>query len=136
MTKNTVIHILPLLMICPETVTAHKSLVAEHEEISGVLRTIMNDYELISLGIRLNIVDENFAYRYMRGAVMIHWHAISPIAAAYRAKYDNQLIYLEFEGLVNAWQQNKSYPTDRKIKRTEKRTLFRAPRAFDGRATS
>jgi hypothetical protein len=108
----------------PEAIVVHKGAVAEHEEISGVLRTIANDYELMSLGIRLNIIDEAFAYRYMRGGVMIDWRAISPIATAYRAKYDNQLLYLEFEGLVNAWEQHKSYLTDRTMKPTKKRTLF------------
>jgi hypothetical protein len=107
-----------------ESIAKFEASTDKHEEISGVLRTIANDYENTALGIRMNIIDENFVYRSIRGNLLLDWHALSPIVTSYRAKYNNQLIYIEFEGLVNAWEQHKSYTTGRKIKRTEKKTLF------------
>jgi hypothetical protein len=97
---------------------------SEHEETSGIIRTIANDYENMALGIRMNIIDENFAYRSTRGNLIRDWHSLSPVVMSYRSKYNNNLIYIEFEGLFNAWENHRSYLTRRKMRRTMKRTFF------------
>ena len=114
----------PPLETSDNALHAHRTNVLDHETTSGILRTICNDYELMALGIRMNIVDEKFAYRYMRGALLNDWRSVNPIATAYRAKYNNNLLYIEFEGLVNSWEQGKSYLNDRAIKAAKKRIQF------------
>jgi hypothetical protein len=81
--------------------------VKAHEEISGWLRTIINDYKFLSLGVKMNIVDEDFLYKAAKGAGLLDWKSLSQIVIAYRQKYTNPRVYIEFEGLVNAWEQDK-----------------------------
>jgi hypothetical protein len=103
----------------------HKKISDAHDSAIVTLRTIMNDYENKALGIREGILDETYAYRYARGGVIGDWQHLSPLVATYRAKHKNNLLFIEFEGLVNAWSQNKSFSTSKKIKPSEKRMIFK-----------
>lgn len=80
------------------------------------LQLIMNDYENIALGVKMNILDETYLFRWMRGAVIQDWDTLNPLVSACRAKYKNSKIYIEFEGLATQWQRGRSYRTGRKIK--------------------
>jgi len=84
------------------------------------LQTIMNDYESLALGIRLNILDEYFMYRWMRGTVLGDWETLAPLVSAYRQNNKNPRIYIEFEGLSLAWGGDRSYRTGRKIRSASK----------------
>lgn len=96
-----------------------------HEETAGTLRTILNDYENIALGIRANIIDETYLFRLFRGDFLRDWNALAPLVAAYRNRLGSQLIYVEFEGMTSAWEKNRSYRTGRKIKQARRKMVFR-----------
>jgi Domain of unknown function (DUF4760) len=91
-------------------------------EKSQTLQTIMNDYENLALGLRLNIIDENFLYRWMRSVVIRDFATLSPLVTAYRGRFANPEVYIEFEGLALSWQQDRSYRSGRRMRRT-KRTI-------------
>lgn len=84
------------------------------------LHTILNDYENLALGVRHNIVDEEFLYRWMRGALLEDWAALSPLVSAYRGRRKNSSVYIEFEGLAASWVESRSYRTGKKLKRARK----------------
>jgi len=73
------------------------------------LLTILNDYENIGLGVRHNILDEGFLYRWMRGTLLDDWDALSPLVAEYRQQKKRPEAYIEFEGLAAAWNRGRSY---------------------------
>lgn len=81
------------------------------------LQTIMNDYENLALGVRANIIDELYLYRWMRTILISDWHEFSPLVTAYRHQNSSQTLYIEFEGLASAWSNGRSYRTGRKLKR-------------------
>lgn len=89
------------------------------------LHTILNDYENLALGVRHNIVDEEFLYRWMRGALLEDWGVLSPLVSAYRSRRNNSNVYIEFEGLASAWFDDRSYRTGRKLNRAIKRISVR-----------
>jgi hypothetical protein len=95
------------------------------ESTAGILRTILNDYENLALGVRMDILDENYLFRLMRSTLISDWHTLSPLVTAYRNRANNNVIYIEFEGLTSAWQDDRSYRTKRKMYRTTRRAFFK-----------
>lgn len=89
------------------------------------LQLIMNDYENIALGVRMNILDETYLFRWMRSSVIQDWETLNPLVNAYRVKFSNPNIYIEFEGLTTEWQKGRSYRTGRKIKPAVRRFRIR-----------
>lgn len=78
------------------------------------LQTILNDYENLALGVRHNIIDEVYLFRWMRSSLLHDWGSLSPLVVAYRQKV-GATAYIEFEGSASAWSNNKSYRTNRKL---------------------
>src|SRR5579885_429823 len=39
----------------------------------ATIRAVLNDYEIMAIGIRQGILDEEFAFRFMRGMVVTDW---------------------------------------------------------------
>lgn len=74
-----------------------------------MLLSILNDYEHLALGIKHGIVDEQYAYHFMRGTVLSDWETLSPLVNQYRRLAKNPQAYVEFEGLAHAWAKNRSY---------------------------
>lgn len=75
----------------------------------SVVRAVLNDYEIIAIGVRQGILDEEYLYRYMRGMALRDWNRCIAFVSALRVRAGNQLIYVEFEGLATQWQNNRSY---------------------------
>lgn len=98
---------------------------AHHQKTVVTLRTIMNDYENKALGIRLGILDELYAYRFSRGSILTDWQSLSPLVATYRMRLKNPQLYIEFEGLANAWAEEKSFSSGKKLQLSKKKTIFR-----------
>lgn len=82
-------------------------------EIAGKLYNILNDYENLSLAVRMGIIDEVYLYRWTRGTLISDWDYLSPLVIALRHERKSQFLYIEFEGIAAAWQQNRSYKTGR-----------------------
>ena len=88
------------------------------------LTRIMGDYENLALGVRKNILDEEYLYRWMRGALLNDWQELSPLVIEYRRMYNIPELYVEFEGLAAAWRNHKSYQTQDPIKQVVRRVLI------------
>ena len=97
----------------------------DHTPNAITLQTIMNDYENVALGIRHGILDETYLFRWMRSTLIRDWNTVSPLVTAYRQRFESPNIYIEFEGLSNAWMQNRSYATGRSLKKAVRRLSVR-----------
>lgn len=84
---------------------------------AATLMTIMSNYENLALGVRLHIIDETFLHRYVRGVLLWDWDYFSPFVIQARHRHKNPNVYIEFEGIAMAWQNNKSYRTGKKLRR-------------------
>jgi hypothetical protein len=115
----------PLQQVTGDNPSNYTQKLDSHEKISGLLRSIANDYEFMALGIKMDILDEEFVYRAARGALIRDWAALSPLVIAYRQRHNSQLVYIEFEGLTHAWEQDKSYRSGRKMRPARKRIFFK-----------
>ncbi|CAA2158931.1 hypothetical protein MBRA_04179 [Methylobacterium brachiatum] len=96
-----------------------------HQEAVITLRTILNDYENIALGIKLGILDEDYAYRYYRGTVLRDWEAMSPLVFTYRSKRGNNRLFIEFEGLAHAWENEFSFRNRGRLQFAQKKMVFK-----------
>ncbi len=97
----------------------------KHEDICNTLLTILNEYEIISLGVRLYIIDEDFLYKSLRGTTLRDWKQLTPLVTEFRRRYSSQVLYIEFEALVNACGKEYSYRTGKKMIETRKYQFFR-----------
>lgn len=85
------------------------------------LNNILNDYENMAIGIKMNILDEDYLYRWMKSSLIDDWQELNPLVTAFRHARKKPAIYIEFEGLASAWMENKSYKNGRKLNRTERK---------------
>lgn len=79
------------------------------------VNNILNDLENTALGIRHNILDEEYLYRWMRTSLIEDWQILSPLVIAYRQATNCQTLYIEFEGLAAAWANELSYADKRRL---------------------
>jgi hypothetical protein len=89
-------------------------------DTANTLKTILNHYENMALAVRKDIVDEEYLFRWTRSVMLRDWDTLAPLVNAYRHQRKNQAIYIEYEGLVNAWSQDLSYRTARDLKRPKR----------------
>lgn len=73
------------------------------EPEAAALRSILNDYELIAIGIRHGIIDELFYRRWARAGLISDWQQIEPFIAAVRRVTGNPRVFQEFEALARRW---------------------------------
>lgn len=85
------------------------------------LRTILNNYENLALGVRYNILDEEYLFRWTRTGLISDWNYLMPLVTAYRSA-GSPNAYIEFEGLATSWQNNKSYRSGKAMKLPNKNT--------------
>ncbi|MCB1391259.1 MAG: DUF4760 domain-containing protein [Rhodobacteraceae bacterium] len=96
----------------------------EYVEKATTLRTILNDYENLALGIRYSILDEEYLHRWTRTTLIDDWNELMPLVTAYRSS-GSQNAYIEFEGLATCWDRGRSYKTGKSIKTPNKHTEIR-----------
>lgn len=68
-----------------------------------VVRSIMNFYEIIAIGIRDQILDEAICKRYIYGEFLQNWRACRSIIDQIRVRANNDRIYKEVENLAKRW---------------------------------
>lgn len=90
-------------------------------EKATTLRTILNNYENLSLGVRYNILDEGYLYRWTKTNTLHDWNYLVPLVTAHRSA-GHTTAYMEFEGLATSWLEGKSYRTGKKMKPPNRRT--------------
>lgn len=85
------------------------------------IRTILNDYENLALGMRYGILDEEYLFRWTRTMLITDWNDLMPLVTAYRSDGAPNA-YIEFEGVATAWQRNESYRTGKTLRKPNRHT--------------
>lgn len=96
----------------------------KHNKTRRALLAILNEYENLALGVKLEIIDEEFLFRAIRGAAIADWKSLSPLVNGYRDRLQNKLAFIEFEALISAWERETSLRTGKKIKAAKKQQKF------------
>ncbi len=68
-----------------------------------VVRSILNYYEIMAIGIRDQILDEMICKRYMYGEFLRNWRSCKQIIEQIRTRANNDRIYREVENLAKRW---------------------------------
>jgi Domain of unknown function (DUF4760) len=71
------------------------------------IRLILNQYELVAIGIQLGILDFKLWQRWGRSTTIRTWKHAAPFAAKLRDRLENPAIFHEFEELAKALQDNR-----------------------------
>lgn len=69
--------------------------------------TILNDFELFSIGIQRGIIDGALYKQLNRGAVLYAWDNAQPFIAALRRRTGNDKLYYEFEEMARWMRENR-----------------------------
>lgn len=78
-------------------------------EEQDFVRRVLNDHELISIGIQFGILDFKVICHNQKSTTLRDWARSAPFIYKLRAELDNQALYHEFEELVR-WLQDKKMP--------------------------
>ena len=100
----------------------------EHDDIFVLLRSVVNDWEILALGVKEGALDEDFLYKALRANIIRDWKRLSPLVTAYRDRSSSKVMYIEFEGLADAWEKERSYSRyskGKKMTETRKYQLFK-----------
>lgn len=79
----------------------------EASEETAAIRLILNDFELVAVGIQHGIIDFEFYRRYCHGTIIRYWQKSAPFVHALRERVGSQTIYSEFETLHDWVNKNK-----------------------------
>jgi hypothetical protein len=82
----------------------------EHTEECEAIRLVLNEFELISVGIQSGIIDYEFYKRYHRGTVIKYWYAAAPFVYSIRKQLNSKAIYHEFEELYRCFEADRPPP--------------------------
>jgi hypothetical protein len=97
----------------------------EHKIKAGFLRSVLNDYENMALGVKHNIIDEKYLYKSMKTNMINDWKRLSPLIYTYRDRAKSHTAFVEFEGLVYSWENEGSYFDGTPMSPTIKHQIFR-----------
>jgi hypothetical protein len=67
------------------------------------IRSVLNRYELVSIGIRRKTLDGEIYRDWCRTTLVGDWIAVKPLIETLREKNDFPLMYCEFEALAKKW---------------------------------
>jgi len=74
------------------------------------IRTTLNEYELLAVGIQFGIVDYPLYERWGKSSTIRFWKSAAPFIVALRERAENQMLYHEFEQLVGWLKGEKKRP--------------------------
>jgi hypothetical protein len=94
---------------------------ADHAARVSTLRRVLSNYENMALGVKTGILDEGYLFRWTRGILLRDWDLLAPLVAQIRHDSGNQHVYIEFEGLAVAWENERSYFSGRQMERARRR---------------
>lgn len=75
-----------------------------------VIRIVLNEFELVAIGIQRGILDYTIYSRWMKSEANRYWNHALPFITELRTRLHNDEIYKEFEVLQN-WLKADSAPT-------------------------
>ena len=73
------------------------------------IRLILNEFELIAIGIQRGIVDYELYKRWNRSGAIMVWNYAAPFVMTLRARTSNDAIYHEFQEMVR-WLKGEIMP--------------------------
>lgn len=73
----------------------------------AVLLKQINNYELISLGIKQSVFDEKFYKRWFFSQLTKDYGKVEPYIRAVRENYNNDAYFCEFEAMAARWNRYK-----------------------------
>lgn len=81
----------------------------EHEgtENLGAIITVLNEFELISVGIQRGIIEPELFRRLNQSNVAFYWRHAQPFVVALRTRVERQSLYHEFEEMARWMSQNR-----------------------------
>ncbi len=85
---------------------------AQSEE-ARAMRMVLNDYELIAIGIQRGILDDTTYRRWHKSAVVKDWRNAAPYVIAIRTRTNNDALYHEFEEMARWYKGGPNMPTRR-----------------------
>lgn len=80
---------------------------SDRAEGNAVILKQINNYELISLGIKKRVFDERFYKRWFFSQLTRDFQKVQPYIARVRQNYHNDAYFCEFEALAGRWERNK-----------------------------
>ena len=72
---------------------------------SHLVRVQLNDHELMAIGIKERLLDEELLRKYLKSTVIRDFQECLPFINATRSRLQNPNIYLELEKLVGIWRK-------------------------------
>ncbi|MGH6826432.1 DUF4760 domain-containing protein [Methyloceanibacter sp.] len=85
--------------------------VTSGEEVQCI-RLVLNELELVAIGIQRGIIDYELYKRWKRSGVIRSWNFAAPFITRLRDKLKNEAIYQEFEQMV--WWMRGTQPPRRR----------------------
>lgn len=76
---------------------------------SRAIRLVLNNWELISIGIQRGIIDYGIVERFHRGTIIQDWEISAPFILELRRRLKTPRIYIEFEILAR-WMRKEKIP--------------------------
>ena len=71
------------------------------------IRLVLNEFELIAIGIQRGIIDSELYRRWYRSGTIQYWTFAAPFILALRARTNNDALYHEFEEMVRWFRDNR-----------------------------
>jgi hypothetical protein len=79
----------------------------DRAEGNSIILKQINNYELISLGIKKNVFDEKFYKRWFYSQLTRDYDKVEPYIYAVREFFHNDAYFCEFQALAGRWKRNK-----------------------------
>lgn len=79
----------------------------EKSEEVQYIKLVLNDFELISIGIQRGIIECEFYKRWFKSGVVRHWNYAHPFVAALRTRTGNNSFFHEFEQMAEWFTDDK-----------------------------
>lgn len=76
---------------------------------AGSARTVLNNFELISIGIQKGVIDYDTYKLWFRTGTIDYWNKAEPLVTKLRRRESNEMLYHEFESLVK-WLRGSKKP--------------------------
>ncbi|MEM9810353.1 MAG: DUF4760 domain-containing protein [Pseudomonadota bacterium] len=72
------------------------------------IRNILNDYELVAIGMKEDIFDEQIYRKWWRGTLLEDWKKSLPFIKSVQDSVQSK-IYTNFQELAEAWNEGRNY---------------------------
>jgi Domain of unknown function (DUF4760) len=81
----------------------------EQTEEAQAIKSVLNEFELIAIGIQRGIIDYELYRRWNKSSVVRYWSNSAPFIFSLRSRLKNDAIYHEFEEMAR-WMKGEAMP--------------------------